>query len=106
IITQHPAWPYFARRFGFRIAGNIVTQVGTEPSARQLENLIKKIRKENIRAIVSEPQLSDKIPKMLSDETGIPRVILSPLPGNLPGTETYLKLTEYNVRQLIEALKK
>lgn len=106
IITQHPAWPYFARRFGFRIAGNIIRQVSAEPSASHLEDLIKKVRKENIRAIVSEPQLSDKIPKMLSEETKIPIVILSPLPGYLPGTETYLKLIEYNVRQLIEALKK
>src|SRR5713101_9931046 len=28
IITHHPAWPYFARRFGFQIAGDIIQQAG------------------------------------------------------------------------------
>ena len=105
IITQHPAWPYFARRFGFHVSGTLIAQVGAEPSALQVESLVKTIRKEHIRVIVAEPQLSDKAPRMLAAESGIKVVVLSPLPGNLPGTETYLQLTEYNVRQLIEALK-
>jgi len=32
-------------------------------------------------------------------------VVLSPLPGTIKGTESYLSLLEYNVSQLIAALQ-
>jgi ABC-type Zn uptake system ZnuABC Zn-binding protein ZnuA len=105
IITQHPAWPYFARRFGLKVAGNLVTQIGAEPSAKQIRALIQLIKKENIRVIISEPQLSSKIPEMIAQESGARLVILSPLTGAIPGTETYISLIEYNVHQIIAAIK-
>lgn len=105
IITQHPAWPYFARRFGLKVAGNLITQIGAEPSAKQIRALIQLIRKENIRVIISEPQLSNKIPQMIAAESGARLVILSPLTGAIPGTETYISLIEYNVHQIIAAIK-
>ncbi|MBA2253119.1 MAG: zinc ABC transporter substrate-binding protein [Nitrospirales bacterium] len=104
ILVYHPAWPYFARRFGFRILDEIVTQAGAEPSAHHLQELISLIRKEKIRVIVSEPQMNSKIPDVLARETGARIVVLSPLPGAMPGTETYLSLLRYNVMQLANAL--
>ncbi|WP_447985414.1 metal ABC transporter substrate-binding protein [Nitrospira sp. Nam74] len=104
IVVYHPAWPYFARRFGFRIFDEIVTQAGAEPSAHHLQELVSRIRKEGIRVIVSEPQMNSKIPGMLARETGARIVVLSPLPGAMPGTETYLSLLRYNVMQLANAL--
>ncbi|MHB8481796.1 MAG: metal ABC transporter substrate-binding protein [Nitrospiria bacterium] len=105
VIAQHPAWPYFARRFGFKVAGNIMTQIGSEPSAKQVKDLINLIRKNHIRVIIAEPQLSPKIPQVLASETGAKLVTLSPLTGAIPGTETYISLIEYNVHQIIEAIK-
>jgi ABC-type Zn uptake system ZnuABC Zn-binding protein ZnuA len=66
--------------------------------------LISRIRKEGIRVIVSEPQMNSKIPDVLARETGARIVVLSPLPGAMPGTETYLSLLRYNVMQLANAL--
>ncbi len=105
IITHHPAWPYFSRRFGFIIKGDILSQIGSRPSARHLGDLIELIRKEGIRVIVSEPQLSPKIPKILADETGATIVVLSPLPGAIPGTETYFDLIRHNTQVLVAALR-
>jgi ABC-type Zn uptake system ZnuABC Zn-binding protein ZnuA len=105
IIVHHPAWPYFARRFGFRIADEIVTQAGAEPSANHLHALISRIQKDRIRVIVSEPQLNQKIPEVLARETGARIVVLTPLPGGLPGTETYLDMLRYDVLQLAKALE-
>jgi len=104
LIVHHPAWPYFARRFKFQISDEIVTQSGGEPSAHHLQRLVDRIRRERIRVIVSEPQLNPKIPEALARETGARVVVLSPLPGAMPGTETYLDLLRYNVDQLAGAL--
>jgi ABC-type Zn uptake system ZnuABC Zn-binding protein ZnuA len=105
IIVYHPAWPYFARRFGFRIVGEIVTQAGAEPSARHLQALISRIREDRLRVIVSEPQMNQKIPEALARETGARVVVLTPLPGGVAGTETYLDMLRYNVLQLAQALE-
>jgi len=104
-IAHHPAWPYFARRFGFDIAATIQVQSGTEPSALQLQSLIGKIKKDRIKVIVSEIQLSQKLPDLLAKETKARIVVLTTLPGGLPGTETYLDMLRYNVLQLANALE-
>lgn len=103
LIVHHPAWPYFAKRFGLEIVGEIQTQPGSEPSARHIQSLVTLIRTHHIRVIVSEPQLNQKLPALLARETGAQVAILTPLPGALPGTDSYLDMLRYNVLQLIRA---
>jgi len=103
-IAHHPAWPYFARRFGFQIVGTIQPQSGSEPSALQLHSLIATIKKDRIKVVVSEVQLSRRIPELLAKETGARVVVLTTLPGGLPHTDTYLDMLRYNVLQLAQAL--
>ncbi len=105
IVVHHPAWPYFANRFGFRIAGEIVAQSGAEPSARHLQALAKTIREKRIRVIVSEPQLNQKLPRILAQESGARVVVLTAMPGGVPGTDSYLDMLRYNVLQLAQALQ-
>jgi ABC-type Zn uptake system ZnuABC Zn-binding protein ZnuA len=102
IITHHPAWPYFAKRFGFIIAGEIQMQVGSEPSAKRIGELTRLMRREKIRVILSEPQLNPNMPKILARETGARIVILSPMPV----TENYLDFIRHNVETIVSALQK
>lgn len=104
-IAHHSAWPYLAKRFNFHIVGTIHIQGGTEPSALHLQSLIEKIRREKIRVIASEIQLSQRLPELLSRETKARVVVLTTMPGGLPGTETYLDMLRYNVLQLAGALE-
>lgn len=104
-IAHHPAWPYLARRFGFDIVATIQSQSGTEPSALQIQSLIAKIKKDRIKVIVSEIQLSQRIPELLAKEAKTRVIVLTTLPGGLPGTETYLDMLRYNVLQLANALE-
>lgn len=103
LIVHHPAWPYFAKRFDLQIVGEIQTQSGSEPSPRRLQALIDHIKRDHIRVIVSEPQLNQKLPRLLAQETGAHVVVLTPMPGGVPGTETYLDMLRYNVLQLVDA---
>jgi ABC-type Zn uptake system ZnuABC Zn-binding protein ZnuA len=104
IVTYHPAWPYFSRRFGFEIGGEILQKGGREPSPRQMKKLIDTMRREKIRVIVSEPQLDPRLPNLLADATGARVVILSALTGAIRGTDTYLDLMRHNTQTLIAAL--
>lgn len=106
IVTYYPAWPYFARRFGFEIRGSLLNQVGMEPSAHRLADLIKTMKQEKIKVIASEPQLNPELSETVAKETGANVVLLTVLPGAIPGTETYLSMIEYDVDQLVEALSR
>lgn len=105
IITHHPAWPYFSRRFGLEIRGVILSNDGAEPSPKQIAALIKQIKAEQIRVVVAEPQLNPGLPALLARETGARVVLLTPLPGGIQGTETYVSMMQYNVDQLVAALE-
>lgn len=104
-IAHHPAWPYLAKRFSLDIVGTIHLQSGTEPSALHLQSLIQKMRRENIKVVASEVQLSQRIPELLARETKARIVVLTTLPGGLVGTATYLDMLRYNVLQLAVALE-
>jgi ABC-type Zn uptake system ZnuABC Zn-binding protein ZnuA len=104
-IAHHPAWPYLAKRFRLDIVGTIHMQSGTEPSALHLQSLIEKIRRENIKVVVSEVQLSQRLPELLARETKAHVVVLTTMPGGLVGTSTYLDMLRYNVLQLADALE-
>ena len=105
-ISHHPAWPYFARRFGFKIVGNIIEQSGAEPSAKHLSTLTRHMKKAGIKVIVSEPQLNQKIPRLLANETGARVVTLTALPGALAGTDTYTDMLQFNISTLVEMLSR
>lgn len=104
-IAHHPAWPYLAKRFSFEIVGTIQMQSGTEPSALHLQSLIEKVRRENIKVVVSEVQLSRRLPELLARETKAHIVVLTAMPGGLAGTGTYLDMLRYDVLQLANALE-
>ena len=106
VIVHHPAWPYFARRNNNQVHGTILAQPGGEPSPRHLSSLISVMKKNRVMVIVSEAQLNQKVPQLLARETGARIVILTTLPGGLPGTETYLDMLRYNVLQLAEAFER
>ena len=104
-IAHHPAWPYLAKRFSLDIVGTIHMQSGTEPSALHLQSLIDRIRRDHIKVVVSEVQLSQRLPELLARETKAHVVVLTTMPGGLPGTGTYLDMLRYNVLQLAGALE-
>lgn len=104
-VAHHPAWPYLAKRFGFTIAATIQIHSGAEPSALHIQSLIDTIRHDRLKVIASEIQLSQKLPQLLSHESKAGVVVLTTLPGGLPGTETYIDMLRYNVLQLVRALQ-
>jgi ABC-type Zn uptake system ZnuABC Zn-binding protein ZnuA len=89
---------------GFEFAGVVTGIPGQEPSAKALAALIRRIRAEKIRVLVSEPQLSSKLPDLLAQETGIRIVTLSPFLG-IGAARDYLDLLEANAQALISALQ-
>ncbi|EAZ91885.1 metal ABC transporter solute-binding protein, Zn/Mn family [Crocosphaera chwakensis] len=76
-IVFHPAWGYFAEEYN-------LTQVpvevgGQEPSAAELGNLIKEAKKENIKVIFAQPELSSQAAKTIAKEINGEVLLISPV---------------------------
>jgi zinc transport system substrate-binding protein len=105
-IALHAAWTYFARRYNLVQAAVVEPFPGREPSPRYLAGLAQLMRREQVRAVVIEPQLSTNAAQALARETGARVGLLDPYGGTgVPGRETYLALMRYNVASLVKLLE-
>lgn len=58
IVTVHGSMAYFAKTFKITVVDTIQKAAGKEPTQKQLDDLLAKCKKENVRVIASEPQFS------------------------------------------------
>lgn len=70
IVTLHEAFPYFAKDFGFEIAGVIERDPGREPSAKELAATVELMRRKHVKVILAEPQYSDRAARTIARESG------------------------------------
>ena len=108
IITFHEAFPYFAVEFGLNIVGVIEIEPDSEPSAKEVENIISIINEKNIKALFTEPQYSSKIADTIAKETGASIYTLDPIvtgDSNEKAYNDYIIKMQENLNTLKEALK-
>lgn len=102
-ISYHTSFSYFAKRFGFVIAGYVEPKPGIPPTPSHTAELIKLMREGNIKVIGLEPFYEDNTPNKLAQSTGAKVVRLSTSIGGAPGTDDYISLIDYNVKTLVNA---
>lgn len=106
VVTAVPAFTYFLKRYGIEEAATIISVPGKEPSGRHLRRVITLMRKRGIRIILTVPQFSPGIPRLVAEETGATVVVATQLPGSLPGTDTYIEMLQEDVRRILKAPEK
>ena len=109
IVTFHEAFPYFAQEFAFNIVGTIVTEPGSEPSAKELSAVIQNIEDHDVQAIFAEPQFTSKSASLISEETGVHLYILDPIvtgESNGDQEDDYINKMKVNLETLKEADRK
>ncbi|MCS7286549.1 MAG: metal ABC transporter substrate-binding protein [Anaerolineae bacterium] len=109
LVTDHMAFGYFARRYGFQQVGTIIPGVTTlaEPSAQDIAELIELIKEEKVPAIFVSASASPKMAEQIAQDTGIKVIPLYIESLSQPGgpASTYFELMRYNVSAIVEALK-
>ena len=108
IITFHEAFPYFAQEFNLNIVGVIEIEPDSEPSAKEIENIISTIKEHNIKALFTEPQYSSRVAQTIANETGASVYELDPIvtgDSNSNAYDDYINKMKENLNVLKEALK-
>lgn len=83
LLTVHPAYGAFARRYGLRQVA--LEEGGHAPTARHLASLIEELRHSEVRLVLTQPQHSDRGARMLERELGLRRVEVDPLSDDVVG---------------------
>lgn len=104
IVTYHPTWRYFARRFGLEAGTFLEPKPGIPPSPPHLAAVIAKMAAEDIRVLLLEPYQPRKTAESVASHNGARVVEVCQFPGGLPGTATYLDLIDTNVKRIAAAL--
>jgi zinc transport system substrate-binding protein len=101
-VSLHPAWSYFARRYGLRELDTIEMSHDQEPSAKHIAAVIGKMRRDKTRFILAEEFTNADLAEAVASQTGARVILLDPIGGtDRPGRDSYFRLMDYNL-SLIE----
>ena len=104
IVAEHDAWAYFAARFGLQLVGFLEPIPGVPPTTSHLGTVIERMRAELVGVVLTIAYFDPRYARFVSEKTGATVVPLAHQVGARPGTDDYLSMTDYNVRQLAAAL--
>lgn len=110
LVTSHDSLRYYLHDYGIAYAGSLLPSFedNAEPSAREIDQLIERIKQRRVRAIFVESSVSPKLAQTIAREAGVTVVAEQALyadalggPGS--GAETYIAATVHNTRTILEA---
>jgi ABC-type Zn uptake system ZnuABC Zn-binding protein ZnuA len=108
LLTYHDSWPYFARRYGFRIIGAVQPSDFSDPSPREVARLIDQIRIEKVPAVFGSEVFPSPVLRQIAKEAKtmyIDKLRDDELPGSSGDPQhSYTGMMLYNIRIMIEAL--
>ena len=108
LLTYHDSFPYFAERYGFEIIGAVQPADFSEPSAREVADLITLVRETGVPAVFGSEVFPSPVMEAIAEEGGA--VFIDKLrDDDLPGTpgdprHSYLGLMLSNMETMISAL--
>ncbi len=108
LLTYHDSWAYFADRYGLTVIGAVQPSDFSEPSAREVADLISQIKVKGIPAVFGSDEFPSDVMQTIAAESGaayIDELSDDDLPG-APGDpgHSYLGLAVSNLRIMIPAL--
>jgi ABC-type Zn uptake system ZnuABC Zn-binding protein ZnuA len=103
-VDDHNMWPYFSRRFGIQVIGHMEPKPGIPPTTQHLSELSQQMRAQQVRLILANPYYDSRHAQFLASGTGAKVVNVAHQVGSRPGTNDYLSMVDYNVRQVAAAL--
>ena len=108
LLTYHDSWAYWADTYGFTVIGAIQPSDFSEPSAKDIADLIEQVKRENVPAIFGSEVFPSDALETIADESGadyIDDLRDDDLPGDPGGDEhSYIGLMVANMKIMLPAL--
>lgn len=108
VVTAHDAFGYLANAYGLRFLAPVGIDTEAEPSARQLAQLIKQLRDEDVAGLFVENITSPALVEQIARETGLSvggRLFSDALSAEGGPAANYFSMFKHNLGVIVAALK-
>ena len=105
IIAYHNEWVYFETRFGLDVVDFMEPKPGIPPSPSQLVKVIKEVKANNIKVIISSPYFTTSSSDVVAKQTGVKVLTLATSVGAFDSIKDYFDLFDYDISHLTAILK-
>jgi len=105
VVTYHKSFDYFLARFGLEPVGTIEPKPGIEPSPTHVNALIPRAEAHGVKLVLIEPNRPRKTPAYVAEASGAKLVIIPQMVGGNEKVKDYFDLFDYDVGQIVQALK-
>ena len=106
VVTYHRSYSNFADRFNTDVIGYVEPRPGIPPSPGHTLDVINEMKRQNAKLIFVEPYFDLKTPNAIGRSTGAQVLVLPPSVGGVKEVTDYIKLFDYDVNLLVEAIKR
>jgi zinc/manganese transport system substrate-binding protein len=106
VVTYHRSFPNFAERFGLDIVGYVEPRPGIPPTPQHTLDLINEMKRQNVKIVLVEPYFDMKTPNAIGRDTGAQVLVMPPSVGGVKEITDYFTLFDYDIKLLVEAIKK
>ncbi|MGI5240700.1 metal ABC transporter substrate-binding protein [Dactylosporangium sp. CA-139066] len=112
LVTNHDAFGYYIERYRLEFVGSIIPSFDTsaELSAKDIDDIVAKIKQTGTKAVFSESSLPPKTAEAIAKQAGV-KVVAGEdsLYGDTLGPQgsagdTYLKMEQHNTDVIVQAL--
>lgn len=108
LLTYHDSWAYWAREYGFQVVGAIQASDFSDPSPREVAQLIDQIRAEHVPAVFGSEVFPSPVLEQIARETGATFVdkLRDDEPPGDPGApeHTYMGMLRDDMITMMDAL--
>ena len=107
VISTHRAFGYFAAAYGIEFIAPLGVSTESEPSARDIADIITQVRAAKIPAIFLENISDDRLIRRIAAETGARiggTLYADSLTDEKGGAPTYIDMVRHNIKALTSAL--
>jgi ABC-type Zn uptake system ZnuABC Zn-binding protein ZnuA len=105
VVTYHRSWPNFCDRFALDVIGYVEPKPGIPPSPSHTLELMAEMKRQGVKLMLVEPYFDLKTPNAIARETGAKVLVLAPSVGAEKPITDYIKLFDYDVEQVVSAIK-
>jgi ABC-type Zn uptake system ZnuABC Zn-binding protein ZnuA len=85
--------------------GSVEDRPGIPPSPQHLVNLIRQMKKEQVKVILVEPWNDIKLATRVAEEAGARAFVMASSVGAVKGADNYIAATDYNINAMAQALR-
>jgi zinc transport system substrate-binding protein len=104
VVTVHDGYGYLLQEFGLELAAVVQPAHGLTPSASELRDMVRLLKREQTRVVFSEASFPAPLLKVLADEAGVEVFTISHVASGPFTAERFERDMQANVDTMIRAL--